>query len=58
MNERINSISDLRFRSGNGDNDMGRRRLNQEKKLEDEKEKFETYFQEALKSIRGGEDND
>lgn len=52
MNERISGVSNICCNCDSDKSFMGRRRLDREKKLKDEKEKFETYFKEALKNIK------
>ena len=54
MNERINSIDNMRFRHSDGNNDLGRfgrRRL--DKKVEKELvTDFDSIFQKELKKVR------
>lgn len=53
-NERINSISDLRFRNSDGNNDMGRfgRRRLDEKVEKEPVTDFDSIFQKELKKVR------
>lgn len=54
MNDRINSISNMRFRHSDSDNDMGRfgRRRLDEKIEKEPMTDFDSIFQKELKKVR------